>query len=168
MSLGEDSPTGHPHLLASTRRRRDPGAYPPATTNLFTLHPKNCDSVWVTTRRKAVRTRGILALLVVLALFMAVTSLPAGSAPLQQLPAAGGPAGFSPSAKDGDGGEDIDGGDDDRWGTSDPDGGQGSSNGEAVDDEEDDLDDDDERALGRAVILRIELRALFGFLVILL
>jgi hypothetical protein len=123
--------------------------------------------VWVTTRRKAVRTRGILALLVVLALFMAAMSLPAGSATLQQPPAAGGLAGFSPSAKEGDSGEEIDGGDDDRWGNTDTDGGPNGSSDGAVDDEEDDFGGN-ARVLGRIGVLRIELRALFGFLVILL
>jgi hypothetical protein len=121
----------------------------------------------VTTRRKAVRTRRILALLVVLALLLAGWSIPAGSAMLQQPRDTVGAVSSGPSMKDGEG-EDIDGGDDDRWGSTNPVGGDvgGETNGGAAGDEDD--FDGNARLFGNADMLRIELRALFGFLVMLL
>jgi hypothetical protein len=109
----------------------------------------------------------MLALLVVLTLFTAVFSLPAGSATLQQPSDTGGVVSMSPNGKEGDGGEDIDGGDDDRWGNTEPDGNGGATGGDATDDEEDEFGGN-ARVLGGFDVLRIELRALFGFLVILL
>lgn len=113
------------------------------------------------------RTRRILALLVVLTLFTAVFFVPAGSATLQQPPDTGGTVSWSPSAKEGDGGEDIDGGDDDRWGNTEPGGSGGATSGDAAGDAEDELGGS-ARVFGGLDVLRIELRALFGFLVILL
>ncbi|MBN1458630.1 MAG: hypothetical protein JXA57_03780 [Armatimonadetes bacterium] len=113
------------------------------------------------------RTRRILALLVVLALCLAGWSIPAGSAMLQQPQDTVGAVSSGPSAKDGEG-EDVDGGDDDRWGNTNPvdGGGGGSDDGGAVDNE--DEFGGNARLLGNMDVLRIELRALFGFLVILL
>ena len=108
--------------------------------------------------------RKILALLVVLALSLGLCSIPAGSATLQHSGVTDGSVTGGPAFKDGDGG-DIDGGDDDRWGNEVP-GGPPDDGGATSGDEED--DDDSLQALGRAGLLRIELRTLFGFLVIML
>ena len=112
--------------------------------------------------------RRILALLVVLALSLGLCSIPAGSATLQRTSITGGGTTTLTTYRDGDDGEDIDGGDDDRWGNTDP---AGDNNGdpEAVgDDEEDGGVSGEGRVLGRLGMLRLELKAIFGFLVILL
>ena len=111
--------------------------------------------------------RRILALLVVLALSLGLCSIPAGSATLQRPSVTGESAEAFTTFREGDDGEDIDG-DDDRWGNTDPDGGD-SGDPEAGDDgEENDGMSDEARMLGRLGMLRLELKILFGFLVILL
>lgn len=114
--------------------------------------------------------RRILALLVVLALSLSLGSLPAGSATLQRQSAKGSGVATVTNFMEGDGGEDIDGGDDDRWGnTDDPIQGDDDPNGTAGDDGEDDGELGDDRMLfGRTGVLQIEIRTLFGFLLILL
>ncbi len=112
--------------------------------------------------------RRILALLVVLALSLGLCSIPAGSATLQRTSITGGSTIALTTYRDGDDGEGIDDGDDDRWGNTDP---NGATNGdpEAVgDDEEDGGVSGEARMLGRLGMLRLELKVLFGFLVILL
>ena len=69
---------------------------------------------------------------------------------------------------EGDDGEDIDGGDDDRWGNTNTIGGNNGDPETAGDDEEDDDEFNDTRMLGRLGMLQVELRALFGFLVMML
>jgi len=114
-----------------------------------------------------VSMRRILALLVVLALSLGLCSIPAGSATLQRPSAAGGSATTLTTFKDGDDGEDLDGGDDDRWGNAEPTGGDDDPEATGGD-EENDGSSDVARMLGRFSMLRIELKILFGFLVILL
>jgi hypothetical protein len=113
-----------------------------------------------------VSARRILTLLVVLALFLPVLSAPAGSATLQQPQDTVGAVSSGPSAKEGGGGEGV-GGDDDRWGNTNPDGGDDDSNSGAVGENDDEFGGN-ARLLGNGDLLRIELRALFGFLVTLL
>jgi hypothetical protein len=124
-----------------------------------------------TTRRKAVSTRRILALLVVLALSLGLCSIPAGSATLQRTSATGDVASVT-TYRDGDGdGEDIDGGDDDRWGNlTPPDNGGEGGDPEAGggDEEEGNGEMGTDRILGRVNVLQIGIRSLFGFLVIVL
>lgn len=111
--------------------------------------------------------RRILALLVVLALSLGLCSIPAGSATLQRPSVTGESVTTLTTFKDGDDGEDLDGGDDDRWGNAEPAG--GDDDPEAGDGgEEDDGLSDEARMLGRLGMLRLELKILFGFLVILL
>jgi hypothetical protein len=121
-----------------------------------------------TTRRKAVSTRRILALLVVLALSLGLCSVPAGSAPLQRTSFTGESVTAGPSFRDGDDGEDIDGGDDDRWGDLDPIGGD-EDDPEATggDEEEGNGEVGGDRIFGR-VWLQIEVRTIFGILVMML
>ncbi len=108
--------------------------------------------------------RRILALLVVLALSLGLCSIPAGSATLQRTSITGGSTIALTTYRDGDDGEGIDDGDDDRWGNTDT-----SGDPEAVDDdEENDGMSGEARMLGRLGMLRLELKVLFGFLVILL
>jgi hypothetical protein len=115
-----------------------------------------------------VSMRRILALLVVLALSLGLCSIPAGSATLQRPSVTGDDVTTITTFKDGDDGEDIDGGDDDRWGNTDINGGD-NGDPEATDDDEENGDMSGEaRMLGRLGMLRLELRVLFGFLVILL
>ncbi len=109
--------------------------------------------------------RKVLALLVVLALSLGLCSIPAGSATLQRSGVTDGSVTGGPTFKDGDG-EDIDGGDDDRWGNEVP-GGPPDGDDATSGDEEGD-DDGSLRMLGRTGLLRIELRTLFGFLVMML
>ncbi|MFH1689478.1 MAG: hypothetical protein ABIE42_04485 [Candidatus Eisenbacteria bacterium] len=113
-------------------------------------------------------TRRILGLLVVLALSLGLCSVPAGSATLQRPSVTGDSVTTVTTFKDGDDGEDIDGGDDDRWGNNTV---IGRTNGDPAatgGDEEDDDVIDEARLLGRLGVLRIEIRTLFGFLVVLL
>ena len=114
-------------------------------------------------------TRKILALLVVLALGLSLCSIPAGSATLQRSTGSencsvtGGP-----TFKDGDG-EDVDGGDDDRWGNESVGGPPDeSSGGHASGDDDENGEEDCFQVLGRTGLIRIELRALLGLLVIML
>ena len=108
--------------------------------------------------------RRILALLVVLALSLGLCSIPAGSATLQRPSVTGESVTSFTTFKDGDDGEDLDGGDDDRWGNTEP-----PDDPEAGDDGEgDDGMSGEARMLGRLGMLRLELKILFGFLVILL
>jgi hypothetical protein len=120
-----------------------------------------------TTRRKAVSTRRILALLVVLALSLGLCSIPAGSATLQRPSVNGDEVISDTTFKDGDG-EDIDGGDDDRWGNTTINGGDNGDQGNAGGDEEDDDAFDSAQMFGRLGVLGIGVRALFGFLAIVL
>jgi len=111
--------------------------------------------------------RRILALLVVLALSLGLCSVTAGSATLQRPSATGeGVANVTTFMEGGDG-EDIDGGDDDRWGSTNTIGGNNGDPDTAGDDE-DGEGDDNVRMLGRLGMLQVELRALFGFLVMML
>ena len=113
--------------------------------------------------------RRIFALLVVLALSLGLCSIPAGSATLQRTSITGGSTTTTlTSFKDDDDGEGIDGGDDDRWGNTDPVGGNNGDPGAASGDEEDDNTSDVARMLGRFGVLSLELKTLFGFLVIVL
>ena len=112
-------------------------------------------------------TRRILGLLVVLALSLGLCSIPAGSATLQRPSVTGESVTTLTTFKDGDDGEDLDGGDDDRWGNAEPTGGDDDpevGNG----DEGNDGFSGEARMLGRLGMLRLELKILFGFLVILL
>lgn len=110
--------------------------------------------------------RRVLALLVVLALSLGLCSIPAGSATLQRPSTAGGSATTLTTFKDGDDGEDLDG-DDDRWGNTEPTGGDDDPEATGGDEENDGLSDE-ARMLGRFSMLRIELKILFGFLVVVL
>ena len=112
-------------------------------------------------------TRRILALLVVLALSLGLCSVTAGSATLQRPSGTDDTVISDTTFKDGDDGEDIDGGDDDRWGNTNTIGGNNGDPDTAGDDE-DDEGDDNVRMLGRLGMLQVELRALFGFLVMML
>jgi len=112
--------------------------------------------------------RRVLALLVVLALSLGLCSIPAGSATLQRTSVTGESTTALTTYRDGDDGEGIDGGDDDRWGNTDPIG-ENTGDPEATGDDEENGDMSGEaRMLGRLGMLRLELRVLFGFLVILL
>ena len=112
-------------------------------------------------------TRRILALLVVLALSLGLCSVPAGSATLQRPSVAGDSTISDTTFREGDDGEDIECGDDDRWGNTGVIGGVGGDEGSAGD-EEDDSDLNDVRMLGRLGMLSIEIRTLFGYLVMML
>ena len=112
--------------------------------------------------------RRILALLVVLALSLGLCSIPAGSATLQRTSITGEGASTFTTFKDGDDGEGIDGGDDDRWGNTDPVGDNAGDPEATGDDEEEGNMSGEARMLGRLGMLSLELRALFGLLVILL
>ena len=114
-------------------------------------------------------TRRILALLVVLALSLALCSIPAGSATLQRTSVTGDESVTAgPSFRDGDDGEDIDTGDDDRWGNIDPIQGD-SGNGEAGgDDDNVNGDMGSDRIFGRVSVLQIGVRNVLGFLVMML
>jgi hypothetical protein len=118
-----------------------------------------------------VSKRRVLALLVVLALGHAVFAAPAGSAVLHRTSIAsndetvGGPC----LGKEHTGGG-FDGGDDDRWGDLNP---LESGNGDASAGDDTDGDDENElsakaRGIGDRGRFILNLRALFGFLVILL
>lgn len=115
--------------------------------------------------------RRVLALLVVLALGLAVFAAPAGSAVLHRTSidsdneTVGGPC----LGKEHTGGG-IDGGDDDRWGDLNP---IDNGNGDASAGDDTDGDDESElsaksRGLGDRRHFVLNLRVLFGFLVILL
>ena len=110
--------------------------------------------------------RRILALLVVLALSLGLCSIPAGSATLQRPSVTGESVTSFTTFKDGDDGEDLDGGDDDRWGNAEPPDGDDPEAGDGG--EGDDGMSGEARMLGRLGMLRLELKILFGFLVILL
>ena len=112
--------------------------------------------------------RRILALLVVLALSLGLCSIPAGSATLQRTPATGGEVIGVTDTKDGDDGEDIDGGDDDRWGNTEINGDGNGDQGSAGDEDDEDGELGDAQLLGRLGVLSAEIRALFGFLVMML
>ncbi len=109
----------------------------------------------------------ILALLVVLALSLGLCSIPAGSATLQRPSVTGESVTTLTTFKDGDDGEDLDGGDDDRWGNSEPTGGDDDPEATGGDEENGSVGGD-ARMLGRLGMLRLELKILFGFLVMLL
>ncbi|MCK4680849.1 hypothetical protein KAT82_06960 [bacterium] len=112
--------------------------------------------------------RRVLALLVVLALSLGLCSIPAGSATLQRTSVSGESTITLTTYRDDDDGEGIDGGDDDRWGNTDP---VGDNNGDPEatgGDEEDGGVSGEARMLGRLSMLRLELKVLFGFLVIVL
>jgi len=112
--------------------------------------------------------RRVLALLVVLALSLGLCSIPAGSATLQRTSVTGESTTALTTYRDGDDGEGIDDGDDDRWGNTDPIG-ETTGDPDAIGDDEENGDMSGEaRMLGRLGMLRLELRVLFGFLVILL
>ena len=111
--------------------------------------------------------RRILALLVVLALSLGLCSIPAGSATLQRPSVTGESVTTLTTFKDGDDGEDLDGGDDDRWRNAQPTG--GDDDPEVGDGGEGDGGIGGESgAFGRLGVLRLELKILFDFLVILL
>ena len=112
--------------------------------------------------------RRILALLVVLALSLGLCSIPAGSATLQRTSITGESTTALTAYREGDDGEGIDGGDDDRWGNTDPIGENSGDPDATGDDEEDGAESGEARMLGRLGMLRLELKVLFGFLVILL
>ena len=112
--------------------------------------------------------RRILALLVVLALSLGLCSIPAGSATLQRTSVTEGSVASVTTFMDGDDGEDIEDGDDDRWGNTDPTGGDSGDPQAGNDDEEDDGMSAETRMLGRLGMLRLELKIIFGFLVIVL
>ncbi len=111
--------------------------------------------------------RRILALLVVLALSLGLCSIPAGSATLQRPSVTGESVTTLTTFKDGDDGEDLDGGDDDRWGNAEPTGGDDEPEDGGGDEENGGMGDE-ARMLGRLGMLRLELKILFGFLVMLL
>ena len=112
--------------------------------------------------------RRILALLVVLALSLGLCSIPAGSATLQRTSVTGGSATAFTASRDGDDGEDLDGGDDDRWGNTEPIGGDNGVPESTNGDEEDDGVVGDNSMLARIGMLRFGLGALFGLLVMVL
>jgi hypothetical protein len=118
-----------------------------------------------TTRRKAVSTRRILALLVVLALSLGLCSIPAGSATLQRNAATGEQVVGVATYKGGDDGEGIESGDDDRWGNNPIDDDPPESGGEPGDDEEANGEISG-RVMGRVHVISV--RFLFGYLVALL
>ena len=112
-------------------------------------------------------TRRLLALLVVLALSLGLCSIPAGSATLQRTSVTGESVMAGPSSRDGDDGEDIDGGDDDRWGNTDPIGEDDDPEATDGDDEEGNGEIGSDRIFGR-IVLQIEVRTIFGILVMML
>jgi hypothetical protein len=120
-----------------------------------------------------VRTRGVLTLLVVLGLIVAVLTMPAASTSLQRTSGGAGTPTISgaPTVKDGEGEGTASGnsGDDDRWGNTET-AGNGVdrvSNGQRAGDEVNNLSSD-LQLLGLEDVILIELRALFGYLAILL
>ena len=112
--------------------------------------------------------RRVLTLLVVLALSLGLCSIPAGSATLQRTSITGGGTTALTTYRDGDDGEDLDGGDDDRWGNTEPIGGDNGGPDPTNGDEEDDGAVGDDSMLARIGVLSLGLRTLFGFLVIVL
>jgi hypothetical protein len=104
---------------------------------------------------------------VVLALSLALCSIPAGSATLQRTSVTGESVTAGPSFRDGDDGEDIDGGDDDRWGNTDPIGDDDPPEATGGDEEDGNGELGSDRMFGR-VWLQIEVRTIFGILVMML
>jgi hypothetical protein len=118
-----------------------------------------------TTRRKAVSTRRIFALLVVLALSLGLCSLPAGSAMLQRHTATDDVSVVGVATyKGGDDGGGIESGDDDRWGNTSPDDPEEES-GQPGGDEE---GNDEINARVAGGVHLIGFRFLFGYLMALL
>jgi hypothetical protein len=113
-----------------------------------------------------VSARRILALLVVLALSLGLCSIPAGSATLQRTSITGEGTTTLTTFKEGDDGGNTEGGDDDRWGNTDPIGDDDGEPEATGGDEEEGGISGEARMLGRLGMLRLELKILFGFLVV--